>query len=917
MRSERKRFIFVAVLAALVLLLMAGTVFAQPVITTFKPDTQEAEVGEEVTWTVTSHNAVSYAFYVYKRGEEGAPDKRVHTQWYSANKEVAYTVLEPGRYGARVFAEDAEGKLTIVDSPLALDVVVGGEASLILTKLTFAEEPVTPSDAPSDLKYKVEPDGGQAPFTYAYYIYFKGDGDADFKRVHLQWYEPGQADDYEFSYQAKEPGEYYAQAFVMDGTGKIVNDKSGITKVEGDSVALGITGVESDITSEPGTIKWTVDATGQGTLEYAFYVQKQEEGDDWKRVDLQWYSDASTCAYRPLESGNYRVRVFVLEVETGKTVNDFYGEVLFEDGEALAVDVSLVNEPPGDVGVEKTWKATVSGGAGDCEYAFYVYEDDKRVHMQWYSESDVVSYTPKDADAEYWVRVFVIDAAGTLLVKDSDPINFGGETVAPFGIAEVELKEFSLSDFDKPWVWEVKLNENHESEDDMISYCYYLYRDGDRIETQWYEEEEDTFTYDPRSENKPFYAGEYELRAFAMDEHGNIDNAYSKPKKTRLYHFQYDFYEIENIQGVELSKYKPGDPGLIDAKGNLDHGWVFDQGYFSIQHPNYREAPEQFDFYHQNGTTYYSHEAKHFPLHDHLSTRNYSNQTGTGEGALNCGANGVRTYYHAPGDGTLTLGTMTVGGHDPFGEGGTISPADDNTGCVWRSVEADDFTIYRFAGLRPAISTRPYGPRQEFWQYMVTPNLPYGEVEFTGIHSTNVPDGAPEQQARFNFEFMHHSDSDGVGNDPYDQRVGISIDADGIVRVFDSKAGLGIYDESAGNFYMPILDVNITEPPYDFNNDNWNTLRIQARPDGRIDLILNGYVVYTTHLSYYHITNAERGTITLEVVQAAQDHNYGEEEIDSAFVGNAWVKLQNYSFGIMRYDVREDRPGSWPYKPKS
>lgn len=951
MKLDHKKYTVVAVLAALILLLMAGSVMAQPVITTFKPDTETAVVGQDATWTVTSPNAVSYAFYVFKRADGEAPEKRVHTQWYSANNSVTYRFLEQGDYYARVFAEDAGGKLTIVDSPEALDVAVTGD-SYILTGLEFEPKQLPDVNAGEGMSCTVKPVGGEGPFQYAFYVFFLEEKEgAEWKRVHLQWYTAGPSTGYEFKYTPEEPGKYKVQAFIQDVSTKIVNDFSNEVTVSGTSQGLGIDSIEASEPSE-GKITWTVTATGQGTLEYAFYVLKEEEGGDLKRVDLQWYSSNNTCTYRPLESGTYQVRVFVLEVDTGKTVNGYSGEVVFEDGEALAVQVGLWDsvegkyieeEPFGDVGEVKTWKATVSGGQEPCEYAFYVYERedgvDKRVHMQWYSEIDEVTYMPKDADALYWVRVFVIDVAGILLVADSGHVQFSGTTVAPFGIEKVQFKKqetaevmrhfdgvmesvtydgYSLSDFRLPWVWEVVLPDNYEGMGDgKISYCYYLYKDDNRIATQWYEEGAGTFSYVPKE------AGVYQVRAFAMDEHGHIANAYSDPQETKLYHFNYIFDQFEGLS-EEYGEY-------TDELGNKNHGWIWDKGYFFEKHHAVQEDTRLLAY--AKDVTGKTHDIGRFPAHDLLSPRGYGNQTSTRSDdrpfALNVGGNAARTYYRGEG-GTLYFGTMKPGGHGPTGAGDVIEPS-NGLGCVWEgeTLEEGGFSLYRFAGLRPQVASgRNYYPKQEFWTYMIAPNQPYGEIKFKNIHSTDCEDD-DTQEARFNFEFMHHSTGYGssvVGGDPYDQRIGISISENGTVRVLDSKAGLGKFNDARDNFYMPVLKdgagnpINATNQLYGgFDNGEWNTLRIQCLVNGKVQFLLNDKLVYETPLGYYHVTNAERGTITLEVVQAAKTcHERDvfkdedeEQPIDSSTVGNAWVELKDYSFGIMRIDHRDDYPGNW------
>ncbi len=858
MKLDHRKYTVMAVLAALILLLMAGTVLAQPVITTFQPDIKvgdEKQAGDMVTWTATSPTGVSYAFYIMKRGEEGGTDQMVHLQWYSDVNSVSYTFPDVGTYYARVFVLDKDNKLTWTNTLPHWDVEVVEGGTSVLSGLNFDTQPGgTDLKVPDSLVYTVSAIGGEGSFEYAFYLYRTAPGGGDSERVHIKWY----SGDDTLTYPTTEPGFYQAQAFVRDAT-KTVVDKSAVATVgEGESSILRIKSIIGN--RDDGTITWDVTAAGgEAPYQYAFYVYKGDA-----RVHMQWYGDATSdstasLTYAPTENGTYELQAFVRD-KTGKTVLERGGQVPFEGGVLETLNLSSVElqgDPPHNVGAPQTWKATASGGEGSLEYAFYVYEAGVRVHIQWYSAENTIVFTPTQGDdTEYYVQAFVRDDAGTTKIKESDPVKFTGDTIEPFRITDVALN-CDLGDLDKEWVWTVVLPDKHDG-GDTISYCYYIYKGESRVEIKWYEEGQDTCAY------RPTEVGSYSVQAFARDENLKTVNKKSVPQETRLYYFDFRF---DGITG----------PGV------KNNGNVYEMGY--LWHNS-----EQYDY---------------------LTTRGYSNQTSFTKpdvGTQPIDSNSNRTYWRAE-NGTLLLGTMTVGMEDPLGGEESPTITGKGTGFVWKSIAEDGYTIYRFAGLRPQLLERA-----EFWKYMIAPNLPYGEIEFKNIHSTDLlPGGEPDQEARFNMEFMLHTSS--ASGEPYPQRVGISISKSGEIRVLDTKGGKGDFDNVAGNFYMPLLKDEAGDPIdatelFDFNNEDWNKLRIQAKANGQVEMILNGHVVYTTPMGYFHLVSPARGAVTIEVVQAMQgsegfawghEAGEGDEPIwDNEQVGNAWVELKNYSFGIMK-----------------
>jgi hypothetical protein len=896
-RLDRKKYTVSAVLIALVLLLFAGTVMAQPVIATFQPDKKVAAAGDTVTWTATSPTGVSYAFYIMKKGTGGAADQRVHMQWYGPSNTVSYKFLEEGTYYARVFVKDAQDKLTWQNTLSHWDVAVSG-GTAVLSGVSFISFAPGEVDINNDLIYEVEPVGGEAPFGYAFYVFRDG------SRVATEWYKPCNlevGEGYKFKYLAKEPGQYQVQAFIKDATGKIVSKPSDETKVSGVSTELKIT----DISGSPdnGTITWNVTAAGgEAPYQYAFYVYKGEA-----RVHTQWYGASAEFVYAPAEHGSYSVEAFVKD-KTGKIVHDRGDAVTFEGTVPEVLSVEITGDPPGgDCGEEKTWTAAGSGGKTPYEYAFYVYEAGSRVHTQWYSASDSIIYTPTKPDpVEYYVRAFVKDADGAIAIADSAKVKFGGTTVEPFGISAVTLDSYSLTDFEEYWRWKVELPVKHDGAD-PISYCYYIYKGDTRVKTEWYGAS-NTVSYLPKE------VGEYSVRAFAKDAKGKIVYADSEVQETRLYHYYFTFSSEGNDNSNEH--------GYVMASGFtvLKYGNLLD----NIAHRGYSNHTSRSTVQvtlGENNTVYLSEPTEHQlkwikndariqynSAHKKVDTIteltkeryykvvDFNNSEGVcsfklleddGVTAVVFTADDTKTYefryvsnnqdrvYYNAENGVLTLSTVT----------------EDATGTgpyTWTCATGKEI---RFAGLRPNIPDDPPGyakntgkARVEFWQYMIAPNLPYAEVKFRDIAGD-----VEGQEARFNLDWLINKPASPVasGYDPYEQRIGLGISDAGKLYVMDSKGGKYTADDAN---YFNWYDIQQTA---ELNTD-WNTARLQVLANGSVQMILNGSVVYTSAPGYYNVADARRGAITLEVLQVAPADTESED------VGNASVELKDYSFGITR-----------------
>ncbi|MGB4182186.1 MAG: hypothetical protein WBK41_02140, partial [Dethiobacteria bacterium] len=138
-------------------------------------------------------------------------------------------------------------------------------------------------------------------------------------------------------------------------------------------------------------------------------------------------------------------------------------------------------------------------GAGALEYAWYVYRDGERVHVQWYRSQEYLEYR-LDQPGTYHVKVF----ARTL-----EDIRSGGKNSASLLVEPPPPPQVISVEADRSgtvvtgttvrWTCAAKGS-------GPLEYAWYLYRDGVRVDTAWYRSG-NTFSY---TLSKP---GSYHVRA--------------------------------------------------------------------------------------------------------------------------------------------------------------------------------------------------------------------------------------------------------------------------------------------------------------------------------------------------------------------------------------------------------------------
>ncbi len=132
---------------------------------------------------------------------------------------------------------------------------------------------------------------------------------------------------------------------------------------------------------------------------------------DYSYEVSDWYSEGQ---WQALGDGTY--------YNLWLNVPDYAGGVSVS---VLGIKANKVNST---VGEKIMWTSTVTGGSGTLQYGFRIYKDGALVKKSSYGTAATYSYTPAEAGT-YKVKVYVKDAAGTVVTKKSSGITVTASTV--------------------------------------------------------------------------------------------------------------------------------------------------------------------------------------------------------------------------------------------------------------------------------------------------------------------------------------------------------------------------------------------------------------------------------------------------------------------------------------------------------
>ena len=223
---------------------------AAPVsISSVKASKTAANVGEKITWTVTTSGGtgtVQCCFYIYNGST------LIQKGGYSTAKTVTYTPDAAGIWKVKAFVKDSSGTAV---SLVGGEVTVGSNEPLTVKSLTADKSPAKVGDK---ITWTASATGGTGTLKYCFYVY---NGSTV---VQKGTYGTAKT----FSYTPTEAGTYKAKVFVKDGAGTVLNKTDGAVTV-GSNTPLTLSSVKADKTSAKvgDTITWTASATGgTGTL---------------------------------------------------------------------------------------------------------------------------------------------------------------------------------------------------------------------------------------------------------------------------------------------------------------------------------------------------------------------------------------------------------------------------------------------------------------------------------------------------------------------------------------------------------------------------------------------------------------------------------------------------------------------------
>ena len=248
------------------------------------------------------------------------------------------------------------------------------------------------------------------------------------------------------------------------------------------------------------TITWTAKATGgSGTLKYCFYILR-----DGATVQKGSYGTANTVKYKITDGGSYSVKAFVKD-GSGTSVNKTGGQVNINSG-TLAISSFGAERTAYQPGETITWTVSATGGTGTVQYCFYILKDGAVVKKGAYGSAVQVSYKAS-TEGVYAARVFVKDAAGEVLKKDS--ANVTVSTPQPITVTSAKANKSTASAGETvTWTAYAKGGVG------TLKYCFYVLKDGQIVQKGSYGTTK-SISYQVTS------TGEYSAKVFVKDDLGD------------------------------------------------------------------------------------------------------------------------------------------------------------------------------------------------------------------------------------------------------------------------------------------------------------------------------------------------------------------------------------------------------------
>jgi beta-N-acetylglucosaminidase len=423
-------FMLLTVLMILTMLIPRVSVASstKPDILSVEADISETTfTGTTVRWTCAAEGSgtLEYAWYVYHDGE------RVHVEWYRSQNYLDYKYTQPGTYYVRVFVRSMPDDVRVGLSSAAL-VVEPPPPPAILSVQANMPGPVQKG---ATVRWTCAADG-PGTLEYAWYVYLDGE------RVHVEWYQSQNYLDFYFD----KPGTYHVKVFVRSMPDDVRVGLSSAALVVEPPPPPAILSVQAN---KPGplqkgaTVRWSCAAEGPGTLEYAWYVYL-----DGERVHVEWYRSQNYLDFRFDKPGTYYVTVFVRSMPDDVRVGLNSAALIVEPPPPPEI-LSVQANKPGllQKGATVRWSCAAEG-PGTLEYAWYVYLDGERVHVEWYRSQNYLDFR-LDKPGTYHVRAFVRSMPDDVRV---------GRNSAVIVVEGNELIEYTQYDWGFEWVLDKQMS---------------------------------------------------------------------------------------------------------------------------------------------------------------------------------------------------------------------------------------------------------------------------------------------------------------------------------------------------------------------------------------------------------------------------------------------------------------------------
>ncbi|NMD38510.1 MAG: hypothetical protein GYA87_07535 [Christensenellaceae bacterium] len=511
------------------------------------------EVAQIIAEASGGSGEYQYAYYVYK------DNAIIERFYYTENAQFNYTPKSTGTYMVRVFVKDSLGDIKIDNTQ---DFTV--ESSILNVG------PVHIDGYNGKISCRAYPEGGVAPYTYAYYIY------KDKAIIEKTSYLEGISDPEdgffgECEYIPKSSGTYKITVFVKDAEGTIKIATSPDLEFNNDITIWINPQIEANIYLG-NAINCEMNASyGEGFYKYAYYIYK-----DNAILQKMPYTNNAKLVYTPESTGIYKILVFVKD-DAGKIVYAMSNECTVNSSEALkinSVNIPEVSLPNCPIKVE----SSVNGGIKPYQCAHYIYQNNNIIKKTNYSEYDEDFNFIATSPGNYHVIAFVKDATGGIAYRRSNTCVVSNNP-QPSNYQEMNIQTSFYNETSK-----LTLRADVTGGVKPYQYAYYIYKDGERIKIVPYQENNIVIDYNITE------SGTYKVIVFVRDYIGKI-------KSCTTQDVVFNLSAAPNI--VELKFHDPWD--YANPNPNIELG-EYIRVRMTIE--NADDSKIAYNFY-RNGVLYY------------------------------------------------------------------------------------------------------------------------------------------------------------------------------------------------------------------------------------------------------------------------------------------------------------------------